>query len=109
MTQFQLPIDPPQEAVTVFGYIEGSFLVSRTGDARERHAPNMKSNWRSGLKDLMRWILGGHLHLYGDILSGGLLPEGTGAPDEEAALIESRKDELCVATIESVRNCKLGG
>jgi len=45
---------------------------------------------------------GGHLHLYGDILSGGLLPEGTGATDEEAVLIESRKGELCVATIESV-------
>jgi hypothetical protein len=30
---------PPQEAVTVFGYIEGPFLVSRTGCARERHAP----------------------------------------------------------------------
>ena len=25
--------------MTVFGYIEGSFLVSRTGDARERHVP----------------------------------------------------------------------
>jgi hypothetical protein len=30
---------PPQEAVVVFGYIEGSFLVSKTGCARERHAP----------------------------------------------------------------------
>ncbi len=30
---------PPQEAVVVLGYIEGSFLVSRTGCARERHAP----------------------------------------------------------------------
>ena len=30
---------PPQEAVVVFGYIEGSFLVSRTGCAREHHAP----------------------------------------------------------------------
>jgi hypothetical protein len=30
---------PPQEAVVVFGYIEGSFLVSRTACARERHAP----------------------------------------------------------------------
>jgi hypothetical protein len=35
-------------------------------------------------------------------LSGGLLPEGVGFPDEEAVLIENRKDELCVATIESV-------
>jgi hypothetical protein len=51
--------DPPQESVVVFGYIggpffvcrtvcvherhtpciEGSFLVNRTGHARERHAP----------------------------------------------------------------------
>jgi len=61
-----------------------------------------KSRWRSGLQDLIRWILGGLLHLYGGILSGGLLPEGTGAPDEEAVLIESRKDELYVPTIESV-------
>ena len=30
---------PPQEAVVVFGYIEGPFLVSRTGCARERHSP----------------------------------------------------------------------
>jgi hypothetical protein len=29
---------PPQEAVAVFGYIEGPFLV-RSGCARERHAP----------------------------------------------------------------------
>ncbi len=27
--------------MAVFGYIEGSFLVSRTGDARERHVPNI--------------------------------------------------------------------
>ncbi len=31
----------PQEAVTMFGYIEGSFLVNRTGDACERHVPNI--------------------------------------------------------------------
>jgi hypothetical protein len=30
--------------------------------------------------------------------------EGAGAPDEETTLIERRKDELCVATIESVEN-----
>jgi hypothetical protein len=30
---------PPQEAVVVFGYIEGPFLVRRTGCAHERHAP----------------------------------------------------------------------
>ncbi len=35
-------------------------------------------------------------------MSGGLLPEGVGASDEEVVLIESRKDELCVTTIESV-------
>jgi hypothetical protein len=61
-----------------------------------------KGKWRSGLKDLIRWISWGRFHLYGGILSGGLLPEGAGAPDEEAALIGSRKGELCVATIESI-------
>jgi hypothetical protein len=30
---------PPQEAVVVFGYIEGSFLVNRTGHVCEHHAP----------------------------------------------------------------------
>jgi hypothetical protein len=30
---------PPQKTVVVFGYIAGSFLVSRTDCARERHAP----------------------------------------------------------------------
>jgi hypothetical protein len=30
---------PPQESVVAFGYIEGSFLVSRTACARERHTP----------------------------------------------------------------------
>jgi hypothetical protein len=30
---------PPQEAVVVFGYIEGPFLVTRTDCARERHVP----------------------------------------------------------------------
>ncbi len=33
--------DPHQGATVVFGYIQGSFLVSRTGDARERHAHNI--------------------------------------------------------------------
>ncbi len=32
---------PHQGETVVFGYIEGSFLVSRTGDARERYAPNI--------------------------------------------------------------------
>ena len=32
---------PHQGATVVFGYIEGSFLVRRTGDARERYAPNI--------------------------------------------------------------------
>ncbi len=31
----------PQESVTMFGYIEGSFLVNRTGDVCERHIPNI--------------------------------------------------------------------
>ena len=61
-----------------------------------------KGNCRSGLTDLMRWISWGRFHLYGGILSGGLLPEGVGTTDEEAAQIKSRKGELCVATIESV-------
>jgi hypothetical protein len=61
-----------------------------------------KGNWRSGLKDLIRWISWGRFYLYGDILSGGLLPEGAGTPEGEAALIESRKGELCTATIESI-------
>jgi hypothetical protein len=30
---------PPREAVVVFGYIEGPFLVRKTGCARERHTP----------------------------------------------------------------------
>ncbi len=56
-----------------------------------------KGNWRSSLiKDLMWWISWGNFHSYGGILSGCLLSEGVGAPDEEAVLIESRKDELCV-------------
>ena len=33
--------DPHQGATVVFGYIEGSLLVSRTGDVRERYAPNI--------------------------------------------------------------------
>ncbi len=32
---------PHQGATVVFGYIEGSFLVGRTGDAREQYDPNM--------------------------------------------------------------------
>ena len=36
---------PPQEAVVVFGYIEGSFLVSRTGCVRERHAPCIEGSF----------------------------------------------------------------
>jgi hypothetical protein len=39
MSVIYLVQNPPQEAVVVFGYIEGPFLVSRTGCARERHAP----------------------------------------------------------------------
>jgi hypothetical protein len=36
---------PPQEAVVVFGYIEGPFLVSRTGCARECHAPCIEESF----------------------------------------------------------------
>ena len=32
---------PHQGATVVFGHIEGSFLVSITGDVRERYAPNI--------------------------------------------------------------------
>ena len=32
---------PHQGATVVFGYIEGSFLVSTTDDERERYAPNI--------------------------------------------------------------------
>ncbi len=32
---------PHQGATVVFGYIEESFLVSRTDDAREHYAPNI--------------------------------------------------------------------
>ena len=39
-------------ATVVFGYIEGSFLVSRTGDVRERYAPNI-CLFRS--HDLLDW------------------------------------------------------
>ncbi len=37
--------NPPQEAVTVFGYIGGQFLVSRTGCAREHHAPCIEGSF----------------------------------------------------------------
>jgi hypothetical protein len=33
--------DPHQGATVVFGYIEGSFLVRKTGDVRELYAPNI--------------------------------------------------------------------
>ncbi len=36
---------PPQEAVVVFVYIEGPFLVSRTGCAREQHAPCIEGSF----------------------------------------------------------------
>ncbi len=32
---------PHQGATVVFGYIEGSFLVSRTDNGRERNVPNI--------------------------------------------------------------------
>ncbi len=43
--------NPPQEAVVVFGYIQGTFLVNRTGCVRECHEPCVegpisgKQNW----------------------------------------------------------------
>ncbi len=36
---------PPQEAVVVVGYIEGPFLVSRTGCSREHHTPCMEGSF----------------------------------------------------------------
>ncbi len=36
---------PPQEAVVVFGYIEGPFLVSRTDCVSERHAPCIEGSF----------------------------------------------------------------
>ncbi len=33
--------DPHQGGTVVFGYIEGSFLVRKTGDARELYDPNI--------------------------------------------------------------------
>ena len=50
----------------------------------------------------MWWITRGRDRLYDGFLSGGLLPEGEGTMDEEETQIGKRKDELCVATIESV-------
>ena len=32
---------PHQGATVVFGYIEGSFLVNKTNDVRERYSPNI--------------------------------------------------------------------
>jgi hypothetical protein len=67
-----------------------------------------KGNRRSGLKDLIRWISWGRFYLNADILSGGLLPENAGTPDEEMVLIESRNGELCVTVIESIEiGCSL--
>ncbi len=51
---------------------------------------------------VQRRISWGRFYLNVGILSGGLLPENTGTPDEEVVLIESRKGELCVAAIESI-------
>jgi hypothetical protein len=39
-----------------------------------------KDRWRRGLKNLIRWIKRGRDHIYGGLLSGGLIPEGEGAP-----------------------------
>ncbi len=61
-----------------------------------------RGSWRRGLKDLIRWISWGRFYLNAGILSGGLLPENAGTPEEEVVLIERRKGELCVAAIESI-------
>jgi hypothetical protein len=36
---------PPEETVAVFGYIEGLFLVNRTGCVCERHAPCIEGSF----------------------------------------------------------------
>ncbi len=37
--------NPPQKTVVVFGYIEGSFLVRRTGCTREHHVPCIEGSF----------------------------------------------------------------
>jgi hypothetical protein len=52
---------PPQEAVVVFGYIEGPFLVSRTGCARHEHKymGHETANW--GGRGLGYMLFNAHL------------------------------------------------
>eukprot|EP00001_Collodictyon_triciliatum_P181185 32333_2 len=38
---YMFSLGPSSGSSAVFGYIEGSFLVSRTGDAHEHHVPNI--------------------------------------------------------------------
>jgi hypothetical protein len=43
-----------------------------------------KDIWRRGLIDLMRWIPRGRDHIFGGLLSGGLIPEGEGVGPDRA-------------------------
>ncbi len=70
---------------------------SPQGSRKEREGQMEEWAQRPHKVDLM-----GRFHLNTGILSGGLLSEGVGTPDEEAVLIESRKGELCEASIESI-------
>jgi hypothetical protein len=79
--------------VKVYGISQSSLSGKMDGGGRK---------WGRGLKDLMRWITRGHDHIYGDLVSGGLIPEGEGTLAEEVAQIERRIDEHGVVTIESV-------
>jgi hypothetical protein len=57
----------------VFGYVEGSFLVSRTGDARERYDPNLRwEPWYQGTRAPQPWALvPGHIFIFIFIFFGG--------------------------------------
>ncbi len=45
--------------MAVFGYIEGSFLVIRTGDTREHHVPNIYRCMSAEVYGTRNYKLGG--------------------------------------------------
>jgi hypothetical protein len=49
---------PPQETVVVFGYIEGPFLVNKTGCSREHHTPCIEEPFLVNRTGHTRAILG---------------------------------------------------
>ena len=57
---------PHQEATVVFGYIEGSFLVSRTGDVRELYVPNIYRCIRTVVGTLVLTVIGGRISVRQD-------------------------------------------